>query len=527
MLLPLRFPLLLNCLSFATALAVCLSAIALAQSRAQSSAEYAGIRVVDAATGRGVPQVELETVNNVRFITDNAGLVAINEPGWLGQETFFFVRTHGYAADKDGFGYAGARVTLQAGEIAEIKLTRVNLAERLCRLTGEGLWRDSILLGEGESLPAAPRGAVAGQDSVQTAMYHDRVYWFWGDTARMKYPLGLFRTAGATSPVPDANDPASDPAGGIPFEYFVGEDGFARVMMPLSERREGVVWIFGVCTVKDVAGREHLLGHYSRRKSLSEEIEQGIAEFNDERQIFEPVRVLPAEETWRRLAGNPITYSEGGREWLLCGSPVLNVRVPATYEAVLDPTQYQALTCAQATEAGKPPAPQFTPDGPPDWRWQTDLPPTDAATELRWLKNGRLQPDQARFLLTSANDASERVLVHSGSVRWNEHRQRWIMIAGQVGGQASNLGEVWYAESRAPSGPFGPAVRIVTHDRQSFYNVNHHAFLDREGGRLIHFEGTYTNTFSGNAEKTPRYDYNQVLYRLDLDNPALRAAQVD
>jgi hypothetical protein len=28
------------------------------------------------------------------------------------------------------------------------------------------------------------------------------VYWFWGDTSRMNYPLGLFRMAGATTPAP-------------------------------------------------------------------------------------------------------------------------------------------------------------------------------------------------------------------------------------------------------------------------------------------------------------------------------------
>jgi hypothetical protein len=53
----------------------------------------------------------------------------------------------------------------------------------------------------------------------------------------------------------------------------------------------------------------------------------------------------------------------------------------------------------------------------------------------------------------------------------------------------------------------------------------HHDFLDREGGRVIHFEGTYTHEFSGNPDKTPRYNYNQILYRLDLDAPGLRAAQ--
>ena len=49
----------------------------------------------------------------------------------------------------------------------------------------------------------------------------------------------------------------------------------------------------------------------------------------------------------------------------------------------------------------------------------------------------------------------------------------------------------------------------------------------RDNGQLIHFEGTYTNDFSGNPEKTPRYNYNQMLYRLDLTSAALKGARVE
>jgi hypothetical protein len=52
----------------------------------------------------------------------------------------------------------------------------------------------------------------------------------------------------------------------------------------------------------------------------------------------------------------------------------------------------------------------------------------------------------------------------------------------------------------------------------------HHPFFDQDGGRTIYFEGTYCNTFSGNPEQTARYDYNQVMYRLDLADPRLGAA---
>jgi hypothetical protein len=52
-----------------------------------------------------------------------------------------------------------------------------------------------------------------------------------------------------------------------------------------------------------------------------------------------------------------------------------------------------------------------------------------------------------------------------------------------------------------------------------------HPFFDQEGGRIIYFEGTYASTFSGNTNPTPRYDYNQIMYRLDLADPRLGKAE--
>lgn len=480
---------------------------------------YAELRVIDDATGRGVPLVELESVNGLRFVTDNAGRVAFHEPGLMGRVVFFTVRSHGYEVKKDGFGFRGVRLTPEAGKAAEIRITRRNVAERLCRLTGEGLYRDTLLLGHKAPLATSPsRGRVAGQDSVQTAVYRGKVYWFWGDTQRMEYPLGLFRMAGATTPVPDRK---TDPAGGIAFDYFVGKDGFARAMMPLAERPQGVVWVSAVFTVPDEKGAERMVGHYTRRKGLADELEQGIAVFDDDKAVFTVVKQLPLKETWRRPAGHPIAHEEGGKKWLLFGSPTPNVRVPATLKDVLDPGKYEAFTCA------KDGGPDRGADGRPKWRWQKDLPPLGSKEEREWVKSGKLKAEHARFCPANAAAPGERVVLHSGTVRYNAHRKRWVLVAGQIGGKTSFLGEVWYAEAKEPTGPFAKAVKVVTHDKQTFYNVCHHAFLDRSGGRLIHFEGTYTNDFSGNPDKTPRYNYNQVLYRLDVDAEPLRAARAD
>ena len=100
-----------------------------------------------------------------------------------------------------------------------------------------------------------------------------------------------------------------------------------------------------------------------------------------------------------------------------------------------------------------------------------------------------------------------------GSVFWNEFRRRWVMIL------SGHAGEIWFTEADTPVGAY--ARRVVTHERYNFYNPTQHPFFDQEGGRLIYFEGTYTASFSGATEKTPRYDYNQIMYRLALDDPRL------
>jgi hypothetical protein len=50
--------------------------------------------------------------------------------------------------------------------------------------------------------------------------------------------------------------------------------------------------------------------------------------------------------------------------------------------------------------------------------------------------------------------------------------------------------------------------------------------VDQDGGRIIYFEGTYTSSFSDAKQDTPRYNYNQIMYRLRLDEPRLQAAAV-
>ena len=125
------------------------------------------IKVVDDATGRGVPLVELKTVNNIRDYTDSAGIVAFSEPGLMNRTVFFHVKSHVYEYPKDGFGHRGARLKIAPGGEATLKIKRINIAERLYRVTGAGIYRHSVLVGR----PVPTRqpvlnGQVFGSDSV-------------------------------------------------------------------------------------------------------------------------------------------------------------------------------------------------------------------------------------------------------------------------------------------------------------------------------------------------------------------------
>ncbi len=71
--------------------AVTLICLPLVLGTGTTAQEAFSIRVVDDATGRGVPLVELRTVNDVPYYTDSAGIVAFKEPGMMDQIVFFHV----------------------------------------------------------------------------------------------------------------------------------------------------------------------------------------------------------------------------------------------------------------------------------------------------------------------------------------------------------------------------------------------------------------------------------------------------
>src|SRR5439155_8379043 len=131
------------------------------------------------------------------YVTDSNGIVAFHEPGLMGQKVFFHVKSHGYEFPKDGFGYRGAALEATEGGSATLRIKRLNIAQRLYRVTGAGIYRDSVLVGDKPPLKEPLlNGQVLGSDSVLNAVYRGKIHWFWGDTNRPSYPLCNFHVPG-------------------------------------------------------------------------------------------------------------------------------------------------------------------------------------------------------------------------------------------------------------------------------------------------------------------------------------------
>ncbi len=488
-----------------------------------AAGDYYRITVVDADTGRGVPLVELRTVSAERFYTDSSGIVAVNEPDLMGHSVWFSVKSHGYEYPADGFGSRGVALEVKAGGEGQIKLRRVNIAERLYRITGAGIYRDSVLVGQPVPIShPLMDGLVVGQDTVMATPYRGKIYWFYGDTNRPSYPLGQFATSGATSLPPKAG--GLDPDKGIDLTYWVDGDGFSKKMLPLPGAG-GPVWVGGVFTLDEAGGRQSLYTHYSHLDGSGKLAEQGLAVFDDAQAEFTPITKF-ANDAPLYPDGQPFHVLVAGQPYLYCQSKSSQacplVRAPADRAHVSDPRAYEGFTCLApgAREAGADTRLDRGADGRLIYGWKADTAVLGDDAQEALIKAGKMKPEEA---LTQLRDVETDAPIHShgGSVYWNAYRKRWVMISGQANGTSSYLGELWFAEADTPVGPWVYARKIVTHDRYTFYNPTQHPFFDQDGGRLIYFEGTYTDTYSGNADMTPRYNYNQIMYRLALDDPRL------
>lgn len=428
------------------------------------------IEVVDKENGWPVPLVELKTTHDVRHVTDNLGLVALDEPELMDREVWLSVKSPGYGVAKDGFGYEGVRAKPTPGGKLRIEVERRIVAKRLGRLTGAGLFAEAEKLGD--KVPDVEFG-VHGCDTVQVTRFGDKLFWLWGDTSLPQYPLGIFSSTAATTPLKPF--PKFEPPIAPPYTHFRNAEKALRGVANLPG--DGPTWLGGITSLKDAKGTEHLVATYSKIRGHVTEYEVGLCEWDRSANQFKGVKVLWKEGDGKKGPmpnGHPVLWNESaGSSWLLWGDPFPNLKCRPTYEAWSDPAAWEKIDA---------PAPPL-----------------------------------------SAED-QKPVQPHRGAIAWNEYRKRWITIYTQNFGKPSAVGEIWYAEAQSPLGPWGPAVKVLSHDNYTFYNPMIHPEMTPADAPFILFEGTYTAEFADHAEPTARYNYNQILYRLDLNDPKLAGA---
>ncbi len=307
-------------------------------------------------TGRGVPLVELRTVNQIRYLTDSNGIVAFDEPGLLDAKVFFNATSHGYEADQGRLRLPRHRRSRsREGGSAGSPIRRLNIAERLYRVTGAGIYRDSVLTGDPVADPrAAAQRPVMGQDSVVNAVFQGKIHWFWGDTNRPDYPLGNFHVPGATSELPGRG--GLEPDAGVDLHYFVDDKGFARPTAPMPG--DGPTWISGL-VVLTRSGRPRA------------DVRQLRQDPQDARGLPAGARRIPAGDRplrkGRRVprrpaataatipAAMPFLHEDRGRRVrLLSPRPTPCSACGPSRSGSSDPASFEAYTCSEARHRADP-----------------------------------------------------------------------------------------------------------------------------------------------------------------------------
>lgn len=486
---------------------------------------YFRITVVDEETSRGIPCARLLTTNATEYWTDSAGVAAFYEPDLMNQKVYFEAASHGYTHAKDGwFGFSGRILDTVPGGSEVMQMHRDNIAQRLYRMTGAGIYRDSILLGD-KAPPVEEDGKppVAGQDGGDAAFFKGKLFWFWGDTVIPRFPLGVFKSTCAVSDLP-ANG-GLDPEAGIAYKYMrKGEYGEPRPIIDLPGR---IYWYCFPRVVRDKAGRERLVSDYAQIEQPMRTVERGLIEFNEGKGVFELVRKYPDDcmAPFDSAQGSPFRHKTNGVEYFYYPAPYPSIRCPADYESQTNFGVREAFSCLKDGSRFNGSAEQLDRDqnGNLRWHWKRNTSPIAENEMEKLVKSGAMKPEEQWYAIRDA-DSGKLVRSHSGSIYWNPYRKRWVCIRLENGGETF-IGEVWHLEGDTPLGPWVYARKIVTHawkdHHVSFYCTAQIPDFDKNEGRTIFFKGSFSAEFGNDKVPVPRQNYNTFMYKLALDDPRL------
>ena len=465
------------------------------------------LRFVDEKSGRPLPLVEVSTSRRT-LVSDSAGVVAFHDAAVMGQAIAFTIRAHGYTVS----GPNPRVLTASPGGSVSLSLEPrpQQIAQRLYRMTGGGIYRDSVLLGLVAPLVEPVLNAmVLGQDTVHAALYQGKIFWIFGDTNLPGYPLGNFKVSGATSLLPAAG--GLDPEIGVDLDYFASA-GTARALAPSDQIPNPpghtgflATWLSGLTSV-GTAGSDQLFAIYGLfDASRPTAHQEGFARWNGQAfghalTFAADLQVKPAGHAFHAENDGYVYYGEA-------------VRIPASATALLDPSRYEAFS---PLVTGSSTVLDRDAQGRVRYAWRAQTP----FVTLGMVWNGvALAVDERLFGKLRDVDSGRGVAPAQVSTAWNPYRGRFTQIVQEYFGESSAFGEIWYAEADTPVGPWVYARQIVTHDNYTFYNPEQYPFLAKGGGRELFFQATYT-AWATNPARTPtaRDDYNQIMYRLDLSD---------
>lgn len=477
-----------------------------------AAADYYAIKVIDSATGRGVPQVDLVMTDGRRYTTDSGGTVAFNRNGYMNTPDVFVVETYGYRLA------SGTSVTLTPvlGQSGTISLNRSQIAERMYRETGVNRWSQTVAVGGTSPINYPGVGApgnVFGQDSGLTAVYKGKLYEFWGDTGRDLNNdakddggvAGKYRTTGGIMDLP-ANG-GLDPNAGENINYILNSDGTLKEMFPSANGFAGpLVWASSPMVTLDANGNEKLVMGYANVSGLSSS-GGGFAVFNDATQQFQPVSTFSANALVKPGQNAYLTSFNGVSYYVI---PAGNsfIRVRNTYADITNINSYEVYTPLKP--GSNLPSDTFLgishivsasdinydANGKVVWTWSPNTTILNGFDYDNLNRNGLVPFAQNPFQFKDI-DTGNVISFSTSAITYNDYLKAWTFIGQQWFG-SSAFGEVWFAQAKTLTGPWTWVRKVQTstrpnvNDPYTFYNVIQHPYYSRDG-RYLYYEGTNTN----------------------------------
>lgn len=528
-------------------------------------------------------RLSLANTTGLTLASDSGGIIAFHEPGLYGRDVFFQVDGDGYVvADKKARQQNGLWLHVKRGGRVTIPLQRLLAAERLYRVNGLDPYRDSRLLGVAPDHAEPLRAKILGQDSAFVTFYNGKLFWIWGDTTGLgPRKTWNFEASGATS-TPSSHG-GMHPDVGVDLHYFVNDAGFTRPMVgarsggamtwldglitlrdddhrermfalyvqmrrmakadPAAPDAKANHWLGGFWSNDDeaqavaLARRRELgeaaaqdyLARVSRVAEWETRVTRGIMEFDPATQYFERAAAFPAHEIDELQVGShAIRVSAAGHDYVYFSGLAPTRRVAAAPSAIIENRQYESFTCLTEGTRLEDAADgvERDADGRLSWAWKRNTAPVGPREQLKLVAADAIESTERWFVMRDVKTGKE-LNPHHHSIQWNPYRNRYVGLfvaqlaqsSSSVAAHNSFLAQVWYGEADTVMGPWAYFEKVVDVGDYSYYNPLHNPYFNQAGGRIIYFEGTYTDFLRRSQAMRPRYNYNQVMHKLDLDDP--------